>query len=57
MNGPTTGQGKSASYALPGCDDFVIAMAYGERPEFDIALTTVVALAEKTIQHQGDGAC
>ncbi len=37
--------------------DFVIAMAYGERPEFDIALATVVALAEKTIQRQGDDAC
>jgi hypothetical protein len=27
--------------------DFVIAMAYGERPEFEIALGTVVALAEQ----------
>jgi hypothetical protein len=25
-------------------------MVYGERPEFDIALGTVVALAEKTIR-------
>ena len=29
-------------------DDFVIAMAYGERPEFELALGTVVALAEQT---------
>jgi len=36
-------------------DDFVIAMAYGERPEFDIALASVVALAEKTMQHEGNG--
>lgn len=35
--------------------DFVIAMAYGERPEFDIALASVVALAEQTIQYEGNG--
>ena len=35
--------------------DFVIAMAYGERPEFDIALASVVALAGKTMQHEGNG--
>ncbi|MGD0109563.1 MAG: nucleotidyl transferase AbiEii/AbiGii toxin family protein [Rhodopila sp.] len=35
--------------------DFVIAMAYGERPEFDVALSTVAGLAEKTIQHEGSG--
>jgi hypothetical protein len=35
--------------------DFVIAMAYGERPEFEIALGTVVALAEQSIQHVGNG--
>jgi Nucleotidyl transferase AbiEii toxin, Type IV TA system len=35
--------------------DFVIAMAYGERPEFDAALASVLALAEPTIQHEGDG--
>ena len=29
--------------------DFVIAMAYGERPEFDVALASVVALTEKTM--------
>ena len=37
-------------------DDFVIAMAYGERPEFDTALGTVVALTEQTIQQGGNGA-
>jgi Nucleotidyl transferase AbiEii toxin, Type IV TA system len=36
-------------------DDFVIAMAYGERPEFDIALAFVVALAEKATQPEGNG--
>jgi hypothetical protein len=36
-------------------DDFVIAMAYGERPEFDAALASVVALAEKATQHEGNG--
>ena len=35
--------------------DFIIAMAYGERPEFDAAFTSVVALAEKTIQDEGKG--
>jgi hypothetical protein len=29
--------------------DFVIAMVYGERPEFDVALASVVSLAEQTI--------
>jgi hypothetical protein len=37
--------------------DFVNAMAYGERPEFDVALASVVALAEQSIQHEGNGAC
>jgi predicted nucleotidyltransferase component of viral defense system len=35
--------------------DFVTAMAYGERPEFEVALASIVALAEKTIQHEGNG--
>jgi Nucleotidyl transferase AbiEii toxin, Type IV TA system len=35
--------------------DFVVAMAYGERPEFNVALAAVVALAEKTMQHEGSG--
>ena len=30
-------------------------MAYGERPEFDVALASVVALAEKALQHEGNG--
>jgi len=34
---------------------FMADMAYGERPEFDYALGTVVMLAEKTIQHEGNG--
>src|SRR5208283_4645513 len=38
-------------------DDFIIAMSYGERPEFDVALRTVVVLAEQTIQHEGNGTC
>jgi hypothetical protein len=37
--------------------DFVIAMAYGERPEFDVALASVVALTERMIQHEGNGTC
>ncbi len=35
--------------------DFVYAMAYGERPEFERALGTVVALAEQTTQREGNG--
>ena len=37
--------------------DFVSAMAYGEWPEFEIALSTVVALAEKIIRPEREGAC
>ncbi|HME40387.1 MAG TPA: nucleotidyl transferase AbiEii/AbiGii toxin family protein [Steroidobacteraceae bacterium] len=37
--------------------DFIIAMSYGERPEFDVALASVAALTEQTIQHEGDGTC
>jgi hypothetical protein len=37
--------------------DFVTAMAYGERPEFDAALASVVALAGQMIQYEGNGAC
>ena len=37
-------------------EDFVAAMVYGERVEFDIALGTVVALIEKTFQQGGGGA-
>ena len=36
--------------------DFVSAMVYGERPEFDTAFGTVVALAKNMIQQQGNGA-
>jgi hypothetical protein len=39
------------------CRDFIVAMAYGERPEFDVALAAVVGLAEKTMQHEGDATC
>ena len=35
--------------------DFVIAMAYGERPGFDVALASVVAMAEKSIRREGNG--
>jgi hypothetical protein len=49
--GPKTATRGSAYRSRYG--DFVIAMAYGERPEFDVALASVVALAEKTIQQQG----
>ncbi len=35
--------------------DFVVSMAYGERPEFDAALAFVVALVEKMIQHEANG--
>ncbi len=38
-------------------DDFVAGMVYGEQVEFDTALATVVALAEKTIQQGGGGTC
>lgn len=38
-------------------NDFVAGMVYGEQVGFDIALATVVALAEKTIQRGGSGAC
>ena len=34
---------------------FIIAMSYGERPEFDVALASVAALAEQTIHHEGNG--
>jgi hypothetical protein len=37
-------------------DGFLVAMAYGERPEFDAAIGTVVALAKNTIQLGKDGA-
>jgi hypothetical protein len=37
--------------------DFVIAMAYGERPGFDVALTSVVGLAEKALQQGRNGTC
>ena len=30
-------------------------MSYGERPEFDVALASVAALAEQTIHHEGNG--
>jgi hypothetical protein len=37
-------------------DDFVIAMAYGERPEFDIALASVAVLAARTwLEAPADG--
>jgi hypothetical protein len=35
----------------------VIAMAYGDRPEFNVALAYVGALAEQAVQHEGNGAC
>jgi hypothetical protein len=34
-------------------EDFVAAMVYGERPEFDEALATVVALAEGALMSGG----
>ncbi len=37
--------------------DFVPAMAYGERPDFDAALATVVGLAEDAFQPEGNGSC
>ena len=37
--------------------DFVSAMVYGERPEFDGAIGTVVTLAKNMIQQQGNGTC
>ncbi len=33
--------------------DFIIAMSYGERPDFDVALAAVVALSENAMQHEG----
>jgi len=36
-------------------DAFIIAMSYGERPEFDVALASVAALAEQTIHHERNG--
>lgn len=38
-------------------DDFVAGMVYGEKPDFNTALGTVVALAERTIQQEGNGTC
>ena len=35
--------------------DFIVAMAYGERLEFNTAVGTVVALAEQTIQYEENG--
>jgi hypothetical protein len=35
--------------------DFIVSMAYGERPEFDAALASVLALAEQSIQYEGSG--
>jgi hypothetical protein len=37
--------------------DFVSAMAYGERPEFDVALASVVVLVGQTIQHERSDTC
>jgi hypothetical protein len=37
--------------------DFVIAMAYGERPEFDAALASVVALTEQMIRQERNETC
>lgn len=37
--------------------DFVIAMAYGERPEFNAAFGTVIKLAETIIRKVGEATC
>lgn len=34
---------------------FIISMSYGKRPEFDVALASVAALAEQMIHHEGNG--
>jgi mevalonate pyrophosphate decarboxylase len=36
--------------------DFVIAMAYGERPEFHLAMSTVATLAAEMFQRES-GTC
>jgi Nucleotidyl transferase AbiEii toxin, Type IV TA system len=38
-------------------DDFIIGMVYGERPEFNAALATVIELARKMIQQEENGTC
>jgi hypothetical protein len=37
--------------------DFIIAISYGDRPEFDVVLASVNGLAENTIDQEGNGAC
>jgi hypothetical protein len=37
--------------------DFVNAMAYRARPDFEVALASVVALVEKAIRQEGNDTC
>jgi len=50
-----TGQKCTIPAHLMCYDDLVVSVSYGYRPEFDVALASVVTLTEQTIQKGGTG--